>query len=394
MGHCRYSARAVSLEHEAKQELRALADVHRLRVPRVVEGKQGPTVIVDGVEVTSFASNDYLGLAGDERLVRAAANALESGGTGVGASRLIVGNHRAHVELEAAIADWMRVDGVRLFNTGYAANTGVLTALLRDGDVVFSDELNHASIVDGCRLSRAAVEIFKHRDLGDLERRLRARTGRRRIVVSESVFSMDGDVADVAAIAAICRRANAAFVLDEAHALGVCGPEGRGVAAGAGVVPDVLVGTFGKALGSFGAFAATTKAVADLLWNRARPFVFSTGLPPSVAASSAAAIEVVRGGEGSDRRQRLAANAYRFRELVPGVLGSVEIPIAPIVVGDDQRADAIGKRLLAEKQLVASVRPPTVPVGTSRLRASFCALHDRDQVERLASITQRVMSEA
>jgi 8-amino-7-oxononanoate synthase len=383
----------VNLDDEARAELRELAEVHRLRSPRVMSGRQGTTVVIDGVEVTSFASNDYLGLAGDHRLASAAANALETSGAGVGASRLIIGNHRAHVELEASIAEWMRCDGVRLFNTGYAANTGVLTTLLRDGDVVFSDELNHASIVDGCRLSRAAIEIYRHRDLEDLERRMKVRSGRRRIVVSESVFSMDGDLADVVGLAAICLREDAAFVLDEAHAFGVCGPEGRGIAASVGVTPDVVIGTFGKALGSFGAFVATTKAIADLLWNRARPFVFSTGLPPSVAAASNAAIAIVRSGEGGDRRQRLAASARRFRELVPDAGGSTEIPIAPIVIGDDRRTDAIGRALLAAKLFVASVRPPTVPIGTARLRASFSAAHERGDIERLAEITQRVISE-
>jgi 8-amino-7-oxononanoate synthase len=381
----------VSLDEEARAELSALSDAHRLRTPRVLSGRQGPTVVVDGVEVVNFASNDYLGLAGDPRLARVAANSLEIDGAGVGASRLIVGNHRAHVELETALGDWMRCDGVRVFNSGYAANIGVLTTLLREGDVVFSDELNHASIVDGCRLSRAAIEIFKHRDIGDLEQRLRSRTGRRRIVVSESVFSMDGDVADVEALGAICRRANAVLVLDEAHAIGVCGPEGRGVAASVGVVPDVWIGTFGKALGSFGAFAASTKAVADLLWNRARPLVFSTGLPPSVMAATGAAIAIVRGSEGSDRRQQLAANGRRFRELVPEAGGASEIPIAPIVIGDDLRTVEIGARLLEVRMLVASVRPPTVPVGTSRLRASFSALHKPALIDSLAKITRRVI---
>src|SRR6195256_2399731 len=248
-------------------------------------------VRLDGRDVLNFASNDYLGLAGDPRLIRSAAAALDDGGTGAGASRVIVGNHRQHVILEAAVADWLRCGGVALFNSGYAANVGVLSALLRAGDVVFSDELNHASIIDGCRLSRAEITVFRHRDVAALEAALDAREGRRRLVVSESLFSMDGDLADVEAIAALCKRHDAAFVLDEAHAMGVIGPEGRGLAALHGVVPDVVIGTFGKALGGFGAFAATSRAVADLLWNKARPLVFSTGLPPSIPAAATAAIE-------------------------------------------------------------------------------------------------------
>ncbi|HEX7838199.1 MAG TPA: aminotransferase class I/II-fold pyridoxal phosphate-dependent enzyme, partial [Kofleriaceae bacterium] len=263
----------MSLEDDVRGELRELAAAHRLRVPRVVDGMQGPLAVIDGREVVNFASNDYLGLAGDPRLVRAASAALEDGGAGVGSSRLIAGNHREHVLLEAAVADWLGCCGVRLFNSGYAANVGVLTALLRAGDVVFSDELNHASIIDGCRLSRAEIAVFPHRDTRALEAALDSRRGRRRIVVSESLFSMDGDLADVATLAALCQRHAAALVLDEAQAVGVIGPEGRGLAALHGVVPDIVIGTFGKALGSFGAFAATSRAVADLLWNKARPLV-------------------------------------------------------------------------------------------------------------------------
>jgi 8-amino-7-oxononanoate synthase len=375
----------VSLEDDALAELRELAAMHRAREPRVVDGAQGPVAIVDGRELVNFASNDYLGLAGDARLARAAAAALDACGTGVGASRLIVGNHRLHVVLEDAVAAWLGCGGVRLFNTGYAANAGVLTALLRAGDAVFSDELNHASIIDGCRLSRADIAIFPHRDVAALEVQLRARRGGRRIVVSESLFSMDGDLADVETIAALCKRHDAAFVLDEAHAIGVLGPEGRGLAAQIGVVPDIVIGTFGKALGSFGAFAATSRSVADLLWNRARPLVFSTGLPPSVTAASRAAIEVVRGSDGERRRRTLAAHARRLRERVPAVGGAAISPIAPIIIGGDREAMACTDALLAHGLFVQGIRPPTVAPGTARLRVGLSAAHTEQQVEMLAS---------
>jgi len=380
----------MGLSDDARAELAELAAAHRLRVPRIVDAAHGPLAVIDGREVVNFASNDYLGLAGDRRLSRAAAAALEEGGTGVGASRLITGNHRQHVLLESAVADWLRHGGVRLFNTGYAANVGVLTALLGAGDVVFSDELNHASIIDGCRLSRAEIAIIPHRDLAALEAGLAARRGRRRIVVTESLFSMDGDLADVGAIATLCKRHDAAFVLDEAHAVGVLGPEGRGLAAELGVVPDVVVGTFGKALASFGAFAATTRPIADLLWNRARPLVFSTGLPPSVPAASRAAIEIVRGAEGAERRRTLAAHARRLRELVPQAGGASESAIAPIVIGGDREAMRCMERLLAEGLFVQGIRPPTVPPGTARLRVSLSAVHTLSQLETLA----RVISDA
>lgn len=382
----------MSLDDDARAELRALAAGHRLRVPRVLESAQGPVVVVDGVEVVNFASNDYLGLANDRRLVRAAVAALDEDGVGVGASRLIVGNHRRHVALEATIAEWMRRDGVRVFNSGFAANTGVIAALVREGDLVFSDELNHASIIDGCRLARAEVVIYPHRDVAALERGLERSAGRRRFVVSESMFSMEGDFADVATIARLCDRSGAAFVLDEAHAIGVLGPEGRGLAAEVGVVPDVVIGTFGKALGTFGAFAATTRAIADVLWNRARTLVFSTGLPPSVSAATQAAIEIVRGGEGDQRREALASRARMLRALVPRAGGDPRSPIAPLIIGDDQQVMQIATYLFEARIFVQGIRPPTVPPGTARLRFSVSASHTVEQleiaVERLNNATR------
>ncbi len=373
----------MSLDDDARAELAQLEAAGRLRTPRVLDGLQGPRAQVDGRCVLNFASNDYLSLAGDPRLVRAAANAADEGGAGAGASRLIVGNHREHAALEAALADWLRCSGARLFNNGYAANVGILSALVGAGDVVFSDELNHASIIDGCRLARAEVVVFPHRDLQALERSLASRSGRRRLVVSESLFSMDGDVADVEALAALAKRHGAALMLDEAHAVAAYGPEGRGFAAQVGVVPDLLVGTCGKALGSFGAFVATTRAIADLLWNRARSLVFSTGLPPAVAASVRRAIEIVRGGEGDDRRATLAANARELRQRVPGLGGDPSSAIAPLVLGDDRAAMQLSARLFDAGIYAQGIRPPTVPVGTSRLRISVSSGHSQSDIATL-----------
>jgi 8-amino-7-oxononanoate synthase len=374
----------VGISEDALAELAELEAAHRLRVPRVVDGAQGPSVVIDGREVVNFASNDYLGLAGDRRLGRAAANALEDSGAGVGSSRLIVGNHREHVLLEAGVADWLRCGGVRLFNSGYAANIGVLTSLLGAGDVVFSDELNHASIIDGCRLSRAEIVVVPHCDLAALEAGLASRRGRRRIVVSESLFSMDGDLADAEALAGLCKRHDAVFVLDEAHAVGVLGPEGRGHAAEARVDPDVVIGTFGKAFGSFGAFAAGSRAIAELLWNRARTLVFSTGLPPSVPAASRAALDVVRGAEGEERRRRLAGHAGWLRARVTRAGGVATSPIVPLVIGGDRDVMACTERLLACGLFVQGIRPPTVPAGTSRLRIGLSAAHTAEHLDLLA----------
>lgn len=370
----------MSLDDDARVELAALEAAHRLRVPRVVEGVQGPTIVIDGQEVTCLASNDYLSLAGDRRLVAAAIASLETEGLGAGASRLITGTQRSHVALERQVADWMQCTGVRLFNTGFAANVGVLGTLAGAGDRVFSDELNHASIIDGCRLSKADVEVFPHGNLASLERALERGGGRRRIVVTESLFSMDGDVADLVALAALCRRFDAALIVDEAHAIGAHGPEGRGLCAAAGVVPEMIIGTFGKALGTFGAFAATTEAIAALLWNRARPFVFSTALPPSIPAATLAALEIVRGAEGDHRRRILAGHARLFRELVPVAGGAPDSAIAPLVVGDDLEVMRLSAHLLSEGLFVQGIRPPTVPAGTARLRVSLNAGHTVEQV--------------
>jgi 8-amino-7-oxononanoate synthase len=382
----------VSLDDEVRGELRELEATNRLRVPRILDGVQGPHAVIDGRAVINFASNDYLGLAGDPRLVRAATIALDEAGAGVGSSRLIVGNHRHHVELETAVADWLRYGGVRLFNAGYAANVGVMTALLRAGDVVFSDELNHASLIDGCRLSRAEIVVFPHADYHALEAALAPSRGRRRLVVSESLFSMDGDIADVEALAALCKRYDAAFVLDEAHAVGALGPEGRGVAAERGVVPDVVVGTFGKAFGSFGAFAATSRPIAELLWNCARPFVFSTGLPPSVPAASRAALELIRGTEGDHRRTTLADHARRLRQLEARAGGAATSAIAPLLIGGDREVMTCTDALLAQGLFVQGIRPPTVPRGTARLRIGLSAAHTSQQVDMLGKslLTLRV----
>ncbi|MGE0551738.1 MAG: aminotransferase class I/II-fold pyridoxal phosphate-dependent enzyme [Kofleriaceae bacterium] len=373
----------MSLDDDVRAELGELARAGRLRIPRVVDGVPGPTIVLDGIPVLNFASNDYLSLAGDRRLVRAASVALEEDGVGAGASRLITGNHRRHTALERSISDWMNSDGVRLFNTGYAANVGVLTTLLGPDDIVYSDALNHASIIDGCRLSRAKIVVFPHRDLAALEAALAKGGGRRRVVVSETLFSMDGDFADIEALSDLCQRYDAALIVDEAHALGTIGPEGRGVAAKAGRVPDVVIGTLGKAVGTFGAFAVTTRAIADLLWNRARSFVFSTGMPPSVAAASRAAIEIVRSAEGDDRRRILEQHAQRFRANVPSAGGMAGSPIAPIVVGDDRAVMQMSARLFERRVFVQGIRPPTVPVGSARLRVSLNASHAEHHIETI-----------
>jgi 8-amino-7-oxononanoate synthase len=383
----------VSLDDDARAELKQLEAIGRLRVPRVVDGAQGARITLDGTQVLDLASNDYLSLANDPRLVKAAHAALDEAGVGAGASRLITGNHRQHVELEKTIAEWLRVGGVRLYGSGYAANVGTIGALLGPGDVVFSDELNHASLIDGCRLAKAQVVVFPHRDLAKLDEELKARPGRRRLVVSESLFSMDGDLADVEGLAAVAKKHGAALMLDEAHAIGARGPEGRGVAAAVGVVPDLLVGTCGKALGAYGAFVATTSAIARLLWNRARSLVFSTALPPMISAAVSAAIEIVRGAEGEDRRRVLAERARQWRGRVRGLGGHADAAIAPLILGDDQRVMEISARLFERRVFVQGIRYPTVPEATARLRMSLHAGHTAQDLEIAAVAVNDAMSQ-
>lgn len=384
----------VSFDDDARRELKQLDAIGRLRTPRVVAHRDGPHVALDGANVLDFASNDYLSLATDKRLVEAAKAALDEHGVGATASRLITGNHRLHEELEQALGDWLRVGGVRVFGSGYAANVGTLGALVGPDDVVFSDELNHASLIDGCRLARAQVVVYSHNDLRALDAQLRARTGRRRLIVSETLFSMDGDLADVVELARLAKVHDAALMLDEAHAIGARGPEGRGVAAAVNVIPDVLVGTCGKALGTSGAFIATTSAIAKLLWNRARSLVFSTAPPPALAAATITAISIVRDGEGETRRRDLAARAEQLRARIRGQLGGVrDGAIAPLIVGDDRRVMELSARLLDRRVFVQGIRYPTVPEATARLRISVNAGHRAEDVELLAIALDDAMSQ-
>ncbi len=372
----------MSLDEDARAELDRLQSVHRLRVPRVVDGPQGPRIVVDGTSVLDLASNDYLSLANDPRLAAAARTSLDEDGLGAGASRLIAGNHRRHVMLEQGLADWLELPpgAVRAFGTGYAANVGVLSALLGPDDVVLSDELNHASIIDGSRLSRASVRVFPHRDLSALEQMLVETAGKKRLVVSESLFSMDGDLADLVGLAGLCKRHGAALMLDEAHALGTRGPEGRGEAAACNVTPDLLVGTCGKALGSYGAFVASTPAITRLLWNRARSFVFSTAPPPLISAATLAAIHIVRGSDGASRRKTLADHARSLRARVPALGGIADGAIAPLVVGDDRAAMALSTKLLERGVFVQGIRYPTVAEGAA---GSFASVSRRASTPRI-----------
>lgn len=370
----------MSLREDAAKVLAELEAKGRLRRHRVVTGASGPTTkLATGGEVHNFSSNDYLGLAADPRLQEAAIATMRESGFGSSASRLIMSSD-VHERLEGELADWLKVERAQLFNSGYAANVGTLSTIAGSEDVIFSDQLNHASLIDGCRLSRAKVVIYRHADLMDLEAKLEEHSGRRRFVVSESIFSMDGDVADVSALSALAARFEAVFVLDEAHAVGVVGPEGRGVAALRGVVPDLLIGTLGKAFGSHGAFVAGFAQPVDWLWNRARSLVFSTGMPPMLSGAASCALSIIRGLEGDQRRAKVANNAAR---LAAGIGSVAHSHILPWLIGPDSAAVSASERLLAQGLFAQAIRPPTVPEGTARLRLAM-GMHSDEAVDQLA----------
>lgn len=354
-------------------ELAALEDRGLLRVPPV------PVAELPGTALLNLCSNDYLGYASDPW------PACPPGPSGAGASRLVSGNVAAHEAAEAALATWLGTDAALLFSSGYAANVGTMSALAGRGDVVVSDALNHASIIDGCRLSGAEIRVVPHLDLAATEAALvTARDARRRWVVTESYFSMDGDSPDLVRLRALCDRHDAALVLDEAHVLGVFGPHGRGLAAEAGVTPDVLIGTAGKSLGLHGAFVAGSHALRLWLWNRARSFVFSTGVSPRLA--SALITRVERAAADDLARSHLAARGAQLRAGlaalgVPG-LANGRGPVLPWVIGPSESTVAFSRQLREKGILVQAIRPPTVPTGTARLRITVHARLSAEDVER------------
>jgi len=352
----------------AAAEGEAIRAAGRWRSVRALDGG-GPTFRLDGRTVTSFASNDYLGLSQHPAVVAAAHEALDRDGAGSGSARLIVGGRSVHDELEAELATWRRQERAVLFPTGFAANLGALTVLGQPGVTICSDELNHASIIDGTRLSKAEVRVYAHGDLDRLDALLA--DADRAVVVSDTVFSMDGDVADVEALQDRCAAHGALLVLDEAHA--VLGPE---VLAGPGEV--LRVGTLSKTLGSLGGFVAGPAPLIDLLVNRARSFIFTTAPTPADTAAALAALRVVRSDEGVELRARLRGHVDRLRPGHPS-------PIVPIVLGDEERALVAADRLVEQGLLVPAIRPPTVAPGTSRLRVTLSAAHSDDDVDRLVA---------
>ena len=373
-------------------ELREISEANLRRGLRTVEGMQGPTMRHAGRTLVNLSSNNYLGLANFSAIIEASVEAARGAGASGAASPLISGHMSAHEELARALAAFKRKEAALVFGSGFLANLGLITALAGEGDAVFSDALNHASIVDGCRLSRARVHIYPHGNLNRLEDALkRASSARRKLIVTDGVFSMDGDLAPLPGICELARKYNALLVVDDAHATGVIGEDGRGSGAyfGVGDGVSVSMGTLGKALASYGAFACADSEVIEYLINKARPYIYSTSLPPAVAAASCAALRVAEGAEGERRRENLANLCARFRaglrhigvrvsEQPPGA----EIPIFPIIVKDTEKTLTLAEHLMEAGVYLLAIRPPTVPEGTSRLRATLMATHTEAQIDR------------
>lgn len=375
-------------------KLAQLAAQSLTRRRRVTDGPSSPRQVVDGRELLAFCSNDYLGLASHPAIVAALREGAELYGAGSGASHLVSGHSRAHARLEARFGEWMApyIEDARALYlcTGYMANLAVLTALGADADAqIFSEALNHASLIDGARLARAGVSVYPHGDVAALEQQLGASTAGTRIVVTDSVFSMDGNLAPLPALLALCERHGAWLVVDDAHGFGVLGDSGRGALEHFGLrSPNlVYIGTLGKAAGVGGAFVAAHASVIELLVQRARPYIYTTAAPPALAHALQASLDIIGGEEGVRRRAHLAALVEHLQDALRPrrwQLLASSTAIQPLVIGSNEDALRAAAALHEQGLWVPAIRPPTVAPGTARLRVTLCAAHTHDEVARLA----------
>ncbi len=377
------------LDGELTDALARLEQDSLYRRLRVIDSAHGAEVESGGRRMLMFSSNNYLDLAAHPAVKRAALETIERFGVGAGASRLVAGSLEPLHRLERSLARLKKVEAALVFGSGYLANMGAITALAGPGDTIFSDELNHASLIDGCRLSKATLRVFRHRDAGHLKVLLEDsdRAGRR-LIVTDSVFSMDGDLAPLTDIVELARRFGAAVMIDEAHGVGVFGPGGAGLAAELGLSNeiDVQVGTLSKALGAYGAYVAGSRTLIDFLINRARCFIYTTGLPPAMAAAASAALEIMT--QEPERISRLHDNAAYMRAALVAAgfrLAPTTSPILPVMMGESKTALTMAERLFARGVYVIAIRPPTVPEGFARLRVTPTAGHTRADLDRAIS---------
>src|SRR5213592_2828419 len=384
-----------------QEQLEALRARSLERKLRETSSAQGPEVQIAGRRLINFSSNDYLGLAGDSRLCEAAIGAIREFGVGAGASRLVSGTQSPHLRLENALAKWKQAEAALSFSSGYAAALGTIPALVRKGDVVLLDKLCHASLIDGAKLSGATLRVFPHNHLGKLEEHLewvrRQHPGKRILILTESVFSMDGDRAPLRELIELKKRFGALLMLDEAHAVGVIGPNGRGLAAAEnlGDEVDVQMGTLSKALGASGGYICGSHDLIEWLINCARSFVYSTAPPPAIAAAASAAIDFLSSSEGEARRLLLWKKIELLRRLLPANAMNTKSSAATSaifrwIVGDEQAALNLASALQSEGFLVPAIRCPTVAKGSARLRITVTALHEEDRIRALCDAIRKM----
>ncbi|GAB4302598.1 MAG: 8-amino-7-oxononanoate synthase [Thiohalomonadaceae bacterium] len=382
--------------NELEQELARREAEHLYRRRRVIDSAQGAEIVSDGRVLLSFCSNDYLGLANHPAVIAAMRQGAAQYGVGSGAAHLLTGHMTPHHRLEEELAEFTGYPRALLFSTGYMANLGAVSALCGTGDTVFEDRLNHASLLDAGLLSRARLQRFPHGDVASLSARLAESKARRKLIVTDGVFSMDGDIAPLPELAACAKQHGAWLMMDDAHGLGVIGDHGRGSMEVSGLTPHelpLLVGTLGKGFGSFGAFVAAEHVLIETLIQQARPYIYTTALPPAVAEATRASLRVIRSDEGAERRAHLAALVRRFRDGAQQLglrLMDSATAIQPLLVGDSATAVRLSEALLTKGILIGAIRPPTVPAGTARLRITFSAAHTAAQVDALLDALQHI----
>ncbi len=366
---------------------------HYRRMPEVY-GMPGRIINIDGRNVLNFSSNNYLGLAGHPQILEAFSKAVHTYGAGSTASRLIAGNTHSHRQLEEFIANWKKTEAALVFGSGYQANLGILTTLTNREDLVISDELNHASIIDGCRLSKAKVSVYRHLDLNSASDALKQEGFRRKLLITESVFSMDGDHAPLKELSNLCMKHDAFMVVDEAHATGIYGPSGQGLCSALGAIPDVQMGTLGKAGGVSGAYVAGSRSLIDLLVNRARSFIFTTAHSPAVSEAALEALKIIVSHEGDRRRSMLKSNVKRMDEMLQRVLPhrNFSCHIKPIHIGPSDLTMRMSKACLEQGLFVHGIRFPSVREGAARLRLTLMSDHTTEDLQKASRIIEAVFT--
>ena len=370
-------------------ELRELDAQGLLRTRRILQGAQGAHIHLDGQDYLAFASNDYLGLANHPQLIQSACQGAAQFGVGAGASHLVIGHSAAHQALELALADFMQQPAALTFSTGYMANLGIVSALLGRDDLILADKLNHASLNDAAVLSRARFQRYRHGNLTQLEGMLAAAKARRKLVVSDAVFSMDGDIAPVPELLALCERYDANLLLDDAHGFGVLGANGRGVLEHFGVASEriIYMATLGKAAGVFGAFVVGSETLVQTIMQRARTYIYTTALPPMLASALISSLALMQAE--SWRRQHVGALVNEFKQQLNTPkwrLQASDTPIQPLIIGSNQDVLAVSEALREQGIIVPAIRPPTVPKGAARLRISLSAAHTVEDVRYLCEV--------